>query len=636
MNLTTRVTTPPDKPLMVFDGDCRFCVLWIRRWQQISGEGVDYLPFQDPTVAVRFPEVPRQQFATAVQLLEPDGQVYSAARAAFGALAKNPGWPRPLWLYEHSAAFARVTECGYAFVARHRPLFSALTRIGWGGHVEPPDHFRVRRVFLRALAVIYLIAFASLWSQLEGLVGSKGILPADQFMSGAKAQVKANGLGLDRFRLLPTLCWFNASDSFLHWQCAAGVGLALLLLIGIAPAPCLFLLWLIYLSLSAVGRDFLSFQWDILLLETGFLAIFFAPLQLWPRPACATPPSRLVLWLLRLLLFKLMFQSGCVKLMSADSLWRNLMALTVHYETQPLPTWIGWYAHQLPLWFQKSSCAIMFGLELLIPFLIFAPRRPRIFAAALLALLQLLILLTGNYTFFNWLTLVLCVTLLDDFFLLRMFGFLSRRPMEGAKPEIASVRLLTSAATKHWRRVITVPLAAVVVPVTGLQLLVTFGLQPPVLQPIAAVHQWIAPFRSLNLYGLFAVMTPSRPEIIVEGSNDGVTWLPYEFKYKSGDLKRRPAFVAPHQPRLDWQMWFAALGRWQDNPWFGNFCGRLLQGSPEVLALLEVNPFPDRPPRSIRATVYDYRFTNLEQRRQTGDWWRRENPREYLPVVSLR
>jgi len=152
---------------------------------------------------------------------------------------------------------------------------------------------------------------------------------------------------------------------------------------------------------------------------------------------------------------------------------------------------------------------------------------------------------------------------------------------------------------------------------------------------VAVVYQWIAPFRSLNSYGLFAVMTPSRPEIIVEGSNDGVAWLPYEFKYKPGDLNRAPAFVAPHQPRLDWQMWFAALGRWRDNPWFGNFCLQLLQGSPEVLALLDQNPFPEQPPRYIRATLYDYRFTNDAERRQTGNWWRRENPREYLPVVSL-
>jgi len=629
----TRVAVPPTKPLLVFDGDCRFCGLWIKRWQQITGDSVEYQPYQNPDIAARFPEIPREQFATAVQLIEPDGIVYFGARATFGTLARNPAWRWPLRIYRRSAAFAGVTEGGYRFVARHRPLFSALTCLGWGRHVERPDHYLVRSAFLRSLAVIYLIAFVSLWTQIDGLVGSKGILPADQFMSGVAEQVKVNGIGLDRYRLLPTLCWINASDSSLHWQCAAGVGLAVLLLIGIAPAPCLFLLWLIYLSLSTVCREFLNFQWDILLLETGFLAIFFAPWQLYPPRACETPPSRLVLWLLRLLLFKLMIQSGCVKLMSGDSMWHKLTALTVHYETQPLPTWIGWYAHQLPLWFQKFSCVIMFGIELVVPFLIFAPRRPRMLGAALLAFLQLLILLTGNYTFFNWLTLALCITLLDDFPLNRLFAFCSR---QREKTENDPTSLLTSAAMHRWRRAVTVPLATVVIAITCLQLFATFRVRPALLQPVTALYQWIGPFRSMNSYGLFAVMTPTRPEIIVEGSNDGVVWLPYEFKYKPGDLKRRPAFVAPHQPRLDWQMWFAALGRWQDNPWFGNFCLQLLEGSPEVLGLLEKNPFPNQPPRYIRATVYDYRFTGFAERGQSEDWWWREAAREYLPVVSLR
>jgi len=630
-----RVAAPPTKPLLVFDGDCRFCMLWIKRWQQISGEAVDYIPFQSADIAERFPEIPREQFATAVQLIETNGVVHSGARAALGALARNRRWAGPLAIYREFDLFARIAEICYRFVATHRPFFSKLTYLGWGQHVEQPSHFRVRRIFLKGLAVIYLIAFASLWTQIDGLVGSQGILPADQFMAGVTEQVKANGTGLDRYRLLPTLCWFSATDSSLHWQCGFGVGLAVLVLFGIAPAPCLALLWFIYLSLSTVCREFLSFQWDILLLETGFLAIFFAPLQLWPRRTRETAPSRIVLWLLRLLLFKLMFQSGCVKLVSGDSMWHNLTALTVHYETQPLPTWIGWYAHQLPLWFQKFSCLVMFGIELVIPFLIFAPRRPRIFAAAWLAFLQLLILPTGNYTFFNGLTLLLCITLLDDF-ASRRFVFRSRRRKAADNPEVETIRLPTSAATTRWRCVVTIPLATVVLSITCLQLLATFRVRLAVLQPVAEIHQWLAPFRSLNSYGLFAVMTPSRPEVIVEGSNDGVTWLPYEFKYKPGDPKRPPAFVAPHQPRLDWQMWFAALGRWQDNPWFGNFCLRLLQGSPEVLALLENNPFPDQTPKYIRARVYDYRFTGFAERQSAGNWWRRENPREYLPVVSLR
>ena len=227
MTLATRVALTPVKPLLVFDGDCRFCALWIKRWQQITGDCVGYERYQNAEVAARFPEIPPAQFQSAVQLIEPDGSVFGGARATFGALARNPAWRWPLRMYERSTAFARATESSYRFVASHRGLFSTLTRLGWGEHVERPDHFLVRRVFLRALAVIYLVAFVSLWTQIDGLVGSKGILPAEQFMSGVSEQVKANHIGFDRYRLLPTLCWFSASDTFLHWQCAAGVGLGL-------------------------------------------------------------------------------------------------------------------------------------------------------------------------------------------------------------------------------------------------------------------------------------------------------------------------------------------------------------------------------------------------------------------------
>jgi len=635
VNPVKQITRPPAKPLLVFDGDCHFCSLWIKRWRQISGEAVEYAPFQSAEVAARFPEIPREQFATAVQLIESNGHVYSGARAAFGALARNYSWSWLLFLYEHARPFASISEFGYQLVARHRPFFSKLTWLGWGEYAERPEHSRLRWLFLRGLAVIYLIAFVSLWTQIDGLVGRNGILPADQFMAGASEQFNSANIGVERYHLLPTFCWFSASDSALHWQCAVGLTCAVLLLCGIAPAACLALLWLIYLSLSTVCREFLGFQWDILLLETGFLAIFFAPLRFWPNRARELPPSVVVLWLLRLLLFKLMIQSGWVKLLSGDKLWLDYTALTVHYETQPLPTWIGWYAHQLPVWFQKLSCRAMFGIELIVPFLIFAPRRPRFLAAWLLMFLQVLILLTGNYTFFNWLTLLLCASLLDDFFLRHLVSFFRRLARTAERPQVEPAHI-SSGSLLNLRRVITIALAIIVIAGTCAQLLATFKPQFRVPSPVIAFYQWIAPFRSLNRYGLFAVMTPSRPEIIIEGSNDGVTWLPYEFKYKPTDLKRPPAFVAPHQPRLDWQMWFAALGRCQDNPWFGNFCVRLLQGSPEVLALLDKNPFPQKPPGYIRATLYDYRFTNVAERSQTGNWWQRENPREYLPAVSLQ
>jgi len=452
-------------------------------------------------------------------------------------------------------------------------------------------------------------------------------LPADQFMSAAQQQCDAQGIGPERFHLLPTLDWFNASDGFLNFQCAAGSTLAGLLILGIAPAPCLALLWLFYLSLATVGRDFLGFQWDNLLLEAGFLAIFFAPLQILPRRSRETPPSRIVIWLLRLLLFKLIFSSGCVKLLSGDPNWRNLTALTFHYQTQPLPTWPGWYANQLPLWFQKTSCFVMFTVELGAPFLIFAPRRIRFSGCAAIIGLQTLILLTGNYTFFNFLTIALGLLLLDDFALEKILPPRFR--------SLFSINTQPSTFNRRWPRAVTLPLATVVLAVSLFQMISMLGVRSGLLAPMAALDQWLMPLRTVNGYGLFAVMTPKRDEIIIEGSDDGVNWLPYEFKYKPGDVNRRPAFVAPFQPRLDWQMWFAALGNYQQNPWFVNFCIRLLQGSPEVLALLEKNPFPKHPPHYIRAGFYDYQFTHFAGRRGVGAWWKREPAGEYLPPISL-
>jgi len=591
----------------------------------MTHDAVEYLPLQDERVRAAFPELSREQLDRSVHLIEPDGQVYRGAEAVFRSQTCARRWP--LWLYEKIPGVAALSEAAYALVAANRGFFSLLTRLLFGEHVEPPAHFLVRWLFLRGLGVVYLIAFASLASQIIGLAGSDGIMPAKQILQAYVQNIP----GPARFYAAPTLCWSSAEDGFLRFQCVAGVVLAILLILGIAPAPCLFLLWLIYLSLSVVCTVFLGFQWDALLLEAGLLAIFFAPLRLWPNLPRERPPSRLALWLLRCLLFKLMFLSGVVKLVSNDVTWRNLTALTVHYETQPLPTWTAWYVHQLPIWAHKVSCVAMFGVELIVPFFIFLPRRIRFVAFWLFVALQLVIALSGNYTFFNLLTVVLCLPLLDDRALARFAprkwaecAAAARNPpwLRGRPLRIAHIALLSVVA-------------AVVLSVSAVEVFGRLGVRWPSDSIFIRLHSWIAPLRSVNGYGLFAVMTTSRPEIIVEGSNDGVTWLPYEFKYKPGDLKRRPRFVAPHQPRLDWQMWFAALGDVRHNPWFINFCVRLLQGKPEVLTLVKTNPFPEQPPKYIRAQLYDYRFTNFEQRRINGSWWRREFKREYCPPLSL-
>ena len=315
-----------------------------------------------------------------------------------------------------------------------------------------------------------------------------------------------------------------------------------------------------------------------------------------------------------------------MKLSSGDPSWRNLTALSFHYQTQPLPTWLAWYANQWPLWFQKASCVLMFAVELIVPFLIFAPRRLRFLGGSALLGLQILILLTGNYAFFNLLTLALCLLLFDDSALGMVLpkALVERlsRPHEPRK-------------RPHWHRATAWVAAIIFVPLSLAQVDLSMGAPLAVPHPLESADEWLLPLRTINGYGLFAVMTTERREIIVEGSDDGVTWLPYEFKYKPGELNRHPTFVAPHQPRLDWQMWFAALGNYRHHPWFVAFCIRLLQGKPEVLALLRNNPFLDHAPRFVRAELYDYDFTESAERRTSGAWWRRERVGEYLPTISL-
>lgn len=510
-----------------------------------------------------------------------------------------------------------------------------------------PSHRLTRWVFLRGLGLIYFVAFASLWVQLSGLIGSRGILPAADFLNSVQAQ-----LGGQSYYYLPTLFWLNSSDVFLHLICGSGTVLSLLLIIGIAPGPILLLLWAFYLSLTVAGQDFLAFQWDNLLLETGFLAIFFAPWQLWPKLSNEAPAAPVWLWLLRWLLFKLMFSSGAVKLLSGDPAWYNLTALHYHYETQPLPAWTSWYMHQLPGWFHKSSVVGMFVIELVVPFFIFAPRRLRLIGCAALVALQLFIILTGNFAFFNWLTIVLCMLLLDDAFLRRWLPHRLTAQVSNAFSGSKEI----GHGSNGWsgflawfyplnpfdprpipwiraQQVLSLTLAVVIFLLSSAHVA---RLAAPLPRPVQQALTGVAPIRSINSYGLFAVMTTTRPEIILEGSNDGETWQAYEFKWKPGDPLRRPIFVALYQPRLDWQMWFAALDVYQNNPWLINLMQRLLEGSPEVLALLGHNPFPDTPPRYVRAMLYLYHFTNITTAQPDGAWWQREQRLQYAPTLSLR
>ena len=562
-----------DRPLLVFDGDCSFCRLWIGYWNKLTGDAVDYAPYQ--SAAARFPDVPVDAFKKAVQLFE-NGRRYSGAEAVAHLLARVEGWAWARWLYAHIPGLASLAELAYRFVAAHRNAGYKITRALWGSRPEPAAYTLAASLFSRTIAFIYLIAFISFGRQARGLIGEKGVQPVTQILAELHQQ-----LGASAVWRVPTLFWWANSEYALLSIVWGGAVLAFVAAIAKphtgGQKAAFFVLFLYYLSIVNGGQIFTSYQWDYLLLEAGFLALFLKPV--WSR-----------VWLFRWLLFRLLFQSGVVKLASGDLTWHNLTALAYHYETQPLPTPLAWYAFHFPMWFQQFSTFMVLAMELTLPFLIFGPRRLKQIAATGIIFLELLIALTGNYNFFNLLTIALCLFLFDDAFLSRYFG-----PRPGAVPR------------KPWRdrpvkplrsnRRVSAVLVTVILVISLPILASSFNIAPPA--ALRSALSWPATYGLVNGYGLFANMTTTRPEISLEGSNDNTTWEPYVFLYKPGPLNRAP-------------------------------------GSQPVLDLLGPNPFPAAPPKYIRAMIYQYRFTTSDERRRTGNWWKRDLLGQYFPPISLR
>jgi hypothetical protein len=488
------------------------------------------------------------------------------------------------------------------------------------GTHAPATWFLSRRLFLAGIAATYLAAFASLGVQVLGLFGAQGIAPLG-------ATLEALGLeltGWERLRV-PTLFWLGSSDLLLRAGCAAGLLASALALAGFVPRAALLAAWVLYLSFTAAGSPFLSFQWDVLLLEAGLLAVLFAPGGLRPFGRGEGEPSSLVHALILALLFKLMVLSGAVKLTSGDDSWKDGSALDFHYWTQPLPHRLSIAAAEAPAWFQRASVLVMFVIELGLPWLLLVPffrRRLRQVVAAGVAFLMAAVFLTGNYGFFNALTLVLCIPLLDD----RAWSVLFRgwKAPTAVAPRPLPGRLLLGA------------LAAPLGLLSCSKFLVGMGWieRPPA--PLARLEGALEPLHSVNAYGLFRVMTRERLEIRIEGSDDGQAWRAYPFRYKPEEPERGPVFAGLHMPRLDWQLWFAAFqhgSRYRDR-WFGDLLQRLLAGSPHVLALFREDPFPAAPPRFVRATIAPYRFASPAER-ERGVFWQVGARELYAPVQTL-
>ncbi|MGR9053349.1 MAG: lipase maturation factor family protein [Gammaproteobacteria bacterium] len=471
---------------------------------------------------------------------------------------------------------------------------------------EARTHSLVVWLFFRGLGLIYFAAFASMSVQVEGLIGSDGILPLRETLTEV-----GRIFPYRPYLHFPTVFWLNASNQVLTGVCFAGMAASVFLFLNLLKRTALIVCFALYLSIINAAQEFTNFQWDALLAETGFTALFL------------TGGSPLAVFLFRFLIARFMFMGGVVKLAGGDPNWLNLTALDFHYLTQPLPSPVAYYAYYLPQWFNKLCVAGVFVIELIIPFFVFLPGRFRRFAGWCFIALQSAIILTGNYNFFNLLTILLCLSLFDDSALknkmptslVSTIARESPRPGTGAHMLAGTWMLLVllTCAAHFWLYNIKQPL-------------------PVLLKPLV---QTTSSLNLVNMYGPFAVMTTERKEIIVQGSDDGKHWLTYHFRYKPGKLDKPLTWNIPHQPRLDWQMWFAALSPEAHNPWFAAFMTRLLEGSPHVLSLLADNPFPEHAPKYVKALSYRYSFTTPEQRADTGRIWHREYLGIYRPAYDL-
>ncbi|MGB6684351.1 MAG: lipase maturation factor family protein [Candidatus Acidiferrum sp.] len=524
----------------------------------------------------------------------------------------------------------------------------------------PPDRFLSRWIFLRALGVIYFSAFFSLVFQIRGLIGPEGILPAGEYLKNIADQV-----GYARYWYAPSILWFSSGSHMLMALCWAGMAASLLLIFNLWPRGMLVVCFVCFLSFVAAARDFSGYQSDGMLLEAGFLALFLVPAGLRPGFGELRPPVRAALYLLLWEWFRIYFESGVAKIMGGDPAWRNFTALDDYYQNGPLPTWIGWYVAHVPHWFHATTAFFTLALELVLIWAAFLPRRIRIVLFFVVTPWQIGIILTANYTFLNYLVLMLGFLLLDDRFFMQFFPakwkkpFLSRAAapaIELSAPDVEHLSILAppqtppesaapavlGAGESRWRRFSSflspLRIGTVAVLLTWIFYATTvqmIWMVSPVPFPTTPVSL-LDPLRIANRYGLFAIMTRGRYEIEFQGSDDGQTWTAYPFRHKPQELDKAPRIYAPYQPRFDWNLWFASLGEWRDNPMVLRTERRLLSNDQDVLTLFAAKPFPHAPPRHVRAVLWQYWFTSMAEKREHGLWWRRQFVGLYAPAITLQ
>ncbi len=515
------------------------------------------------------------------------------------------------------------------------------------------DRLIPRWLFLRALGCIYFSAFFSLIFQIRGLIGPEGILPAGEYLR----QV-ANSVGYGRgLWFVPTVLWWGSGPHVLTALCWAGMGASLLLALNVWPRAMLVVCFVCFVSFVSAAQDFSGYQSDGMLLEAGFISLFFVPPGFRPGLGVASPPVRASVFLLQWEWFRIYFESGVAKIIGGDPEWRNFTAMDEYYQDGPLPTWIGWYMQHFPHWFHASTVFATLTLELVLVWMLFLPRRWRIACFFIVTPWQLGVILTANYTFLNYLVLTLGFLLLDDRFLLQFSRQRWRKPfvtsdITGTRGDPAPSEPNTAAEVReasepgptqprNWKQFLHRPLKILKLSLIGtmlswifyattLELIWMFSTLPFPTSPVEVLE----PFRIANRYGLFGIMTRGRYEIEFQGSEDGKTWIAYPFRYKPQNLSVPPGIYAPYQPRFDWNLWFASLGSWRDYPIVSSTEMRLLSNDNDVLTLFERNPFPHDPPRAVRAVIWQYWFTTISEKRSQGLWWRRQFMGLYAPTIE--
>lgn len=498
-------------------------------------------------------------------------------------------------------------------------------------------HLWARWIFLRALALIYFSAFYSLYFQIKGLIGPTGILPAVDYLKAVSGQLHSI-----RYWFAPTLLWFGASDHALMAVCWAGLIASALVFFNVWPRVSLAICFVCFLSFIAAAQDFASYQSDGMLLASGFLSLFLAPPEIRPGLGRNHPPSRASQFLLLWVWFRIYFESGVVKILSGDRSWRNFTAMDDYYQNSPLPTWIGWYVQHLPHWFHAATVGLTFAVELAICWALFLPRRLRIACFCIVTPFQIGIILTGNYAFLNYIVLALGFLLLDDRFVEWVVPDRIRQLIDRA-PKAPGVEMAPAGGSQGSTGAVAAK------PMTGLGIAIcavcflwifyattaklVWMFTPRAPLPQAPV-QWLEPFRVANQYGLFAVMTHARYEIEFQGSQDGQNWTPYPFRYKPQNPAAAPGIYAPYQPRFEWNLWFASLGTWPQYRFVVWTEERLLSNDHDVLQLFGKNLFGANPPKEVRAVMYQYWFTSMKVKRETGMWWRRNLLGLYAPELE--